>query len=83
MGTFEGPDAAVGAGRFGFDVAGAGDVDGDGFVDLLVGAPSVPNAGFGTGRAYVLRSHGGAFDLAPVTIAPPLTSTSLASCSTT
>ncbi len=40
--------------RFGHAVAGAGDVDGDGTPDLLVGAPgSFTTAGF-SGRAYVL-----------------------------
>ena len=44
-----GPDAATS--QFGATVAAAGDVDGDGFADLLVGAYQ----GSGTGRAYVYR----------------------------
>ena len=43
-----------GAGEFaGTSVAGAGDVDGDGLADLLVGAPSADGQGFGAGRAYL------------------------------
>ena len=43
--------------RFGFSVAGAGDVNGDGFADLVVGAFSNDAGGNDAGRAYVY--HGG------------------------
>lgn len=38
---------------FGFSVAGAGDVDGDGHADVLVGAPLNDAAGIMSGRAYL------------------------------
>ncbi len=50
----------AGPARFGSGVAGAGDVDGDGFGDLLVGDnwASGPGGGFAFGKAYVF--HGSA-----------------------
>jgi len=39
--------------QFGFAVAGIGDMNGDGFDDVIVGAPSNDTAGSGAGRAYV------------------------------
>jgi hypothetical protein len=47
-----GEDAADGAGM---SVAGAGDVDGDGLADLLVGAFGVDDAGGQSGAAYLVR----------------------------
>jgi len=45
---------------FGFAVAGAGDVNGDGIPDVLVGAPDASFAGSLSGRFYVLSGAGGA-----------------------
>jgi hypothetical protein len=41
--------------QFGFSVAGAGDMDGDGFDDVAVGAPGHDTAQVNAGRAYVYR----------------------------
>lgn len=38
---------------FGASVASAGDVNGDGIKDIIIGAPRFPLNGVGTGRAYV------------------------------
>ncbi len=40
--------------RSGFAAAGAGDVDGDGFADVIVGAFASGAKGVGTGRSYVV-----------------------------
>ena len=45
--------------RYGFSVATAGDVDGDGFSDILVGAPDFDSIGTNDGRAYLLRGGPG------------------------
>lgn len=51
-------DAWVGPtqwGYAGYSVAGVGDVNGDGYADVLVGAPSISgNSGFTVGHAYLL-----------------------------
>lgn len=50
------PDATPGS-RFGADLATLGDLNGDGFVDLLASAPAWDGpAGVAQGRMYVLRS---------------------------
>lgn len=46
--AFSGPDGMLG--NFGASVASAGDINGDGYVDSLVGANTVAS---GTGRAYI------------------------------
>lgn len=56
------PDFKIGSSqtgsRFGFSVAGAGDVNGDGFADLIVGSPTLDNGQSNEGRAYVYRGSG-------------------------
>lgn len=47
--------------RFGYSVATAGDVDGDGYADVIIGAPQ---AG-GTGRAYIFRGGPGGLSTTP------------------
>ena len=45
--------------NFGRKVAGAGDQDGDGFDDVIVGAPNHDSAGTDAGRAYVFSGRTG------------------------
>ena len=63
------PDAtlrgAAAGGLFGRSVAAAGDVDADGFDDLVVGAYLDDGAGVGFGAAYVFRGGAGAFEPTP------------------
>jgi hypothetical protein len=40
--------------RAGFSVSGAGDVNGDGLDDMIVGAPDASSIGLGRGQAYVV-----------------------------
>ena len=46
----------------GFSFAAAGDVNGDGFDDVIIGAPTPDDASPGAGTSYVVFGHGGAFD---------------------
>ena len=55
--TFQGDSSGD---RFGADVASAGDVDGDGVADLIVGAPEPGDAGNGPGFARVFSGASGA-----------------------
>jgi hypothetical protein len=67
-GIVAGPADAVFSGtsagqQFGYAVASAGDVNGDGFGDVLVGAPDDASAGVGAGRSYLfLGAVGATFD---------------------
>ena len=55
---FDGPSIA---GYLGSSVSGAGDVDGDGFADLIVGAPNLSSGGlFNQGTAFVYSGSTGA-----------------------
>jgi Ca2+-binding RTX toxin-like protein len=45
----------------GFSVASAGDVNGDGFADLILGAPLGDDGGFNAGEAYVVFGGAGGF----------------------
>lgn len=47
-------------GQFGSRVASAGDVDGDGFADVMVGAEEYPDPVAGTGRVFVYTGQTGA-----------------------
>jgi len=52
--------------RFGNNVGPAGDVNGDDFADLIVGAPYSDAGGTGSGRVYVFFGGGGPF---PISVA--------------
>jgi len=44
---------------FGRHASGAGDINGDGYADVIIGAPGNNNAGQGAGRAYVYSGKDG------------------------
>ena len=54
-------DGAAGD-ALGWSVAGAGDVDGDGLDDAVLGAPGDDDAGDGAGSAYVYLGHSSGLD---------------------
>jgi hypothetical protein len=55
---------ALGGDSFGQSVSGAGDLNADGFADVVVGAPGVDSGGMQIGRAYVFLGSTGPFDTA-------------------
>ncbi len=56
-------EANMAAAAFGSDVSSAGDVNGDGYGDVLVGAPNFTNGQANEGAAFVYFGGSGAFDL--------------------
>jgi hypothetical protein len=56
---------------FGHSVAGAGDVNGDGFDDVIVGADQYSNGHFQEGRAYVFHGSAAGLSLVPDWTAEP------------
>ena len=50
---------------FGASVAGAGDVDGDGYADVLVGAPFYGSGQTREGRVYLFRGAGAGLEASP------------------
>lgn len=48
---------------YGHSVAGAGDFDGDGQLDYIVGAPGTDNGGTDTGSAYIISSLWGELEM--------------------
>ncbi|MBF0185243.1 MAG: FG-GAP repeat protein, partial [Magnetococcales bacterium] len=66
LGSLNGSDGfrmnGVGAGdSVGWAVGSAGDFNGDGYNDLLLGAPRSANSGVHSGTSYLLFGHAGAF----------------------
>ncbi len=62
-------DADQFAAGFGFSVASAGDVNGDGFIDIIIGAKSFDDAPYtNEGRAYVYHGSSGGVSLIPNSI---------------
>ncbi len=54
--------------RFGSSVAFAGDVNGDGYNDVVVGAPTDPTTGVGAGSAYLFLGGVGGLALVPARV---------------
>jgi hypothetical protein len=45
--------------RAGYACSGAGDFDGDGFADIVIGAYKDPDGGYNAGAAYLLLGESG------------------------
>ena len=52
--------------RFGYSVAGAGDVDGDGYCDVLVGAPYYSNGQNSEGAVFLYRGSAAGLESTPI-----------------
>src|SRR5262249_24283132 len=52
------PESNQGNAQLGYSVAGAGDVNGDGFADVIVGAPYYDNGSTDEGAAFVFYGNG-------------------------
>ncbi|MBI5485863.1 MAG: FG-GAP repeat protein [Deltaproteobacteria bacterium] len=65
--TLDSPAGQAGA-AFGLAVGSAGDVNGDGFADIVVGAPLLDGTGADEGRAYVYLGSTSGPGLAPDTV---------------
>ncbi|HYC54382.1 MAG TPA: hypothetical protein VEL28_05545 [Candidatus Binatia bacterium] len=59
-------DGAHAEQRSGFDVAGAGDVNGDGFDDVIIGAPGISDFGENMGGAFVIYGGADAGEFGPI-----------------
>ena len=67
MQRIEGP---AGTQWFGTNIAGAGDIDNDGFADLVAGSPDFDGVGSNRGRLYFFLSDGDWLDPIAATIDP-------------
>jgi hypothetical protein len=63
--SWTGESAQLGA-EYGSAVAGAGDVSGDGFADVIVGAPAYSNGESGEGRTFVYLGSASGLATSPV-----------------
>jgi hypothetical protein len=66
--TLIAPTGAAAGDVFGLSVSSAGDVNGDGYADVIVGAPGNDTAGTDAGRAYVFYGGPGADAAADLTL---------------
>src|SRR5690349_21857544 len=55
-------DGAASGDQSGFSVSNAGDINGDGFDDVIIGAPLADPNGNESGASYVVFGHAGGFD---------------------
>jgi hypothetical protein len=60
--------------NFGFSVASAGDVNGDGYSDVIIGTPNYDDGGADKGRAYTFHGSATGISATPVTTLTGITS---------